>query len=70
MLLGYHPGGTCKMGQDGDENAVLDRELRVRKVQNLRVADVSVVPLLPNGHPQMTAYAIGEKAADLIKASK
>jgi choline dehydrogenase-like flavoprotein len=47
--------------------AVLDAELRVRGVQGLRVADTSVMPLLNQGHTQMPAYAIGEKAADLIK---
>jgi choline dehydrogenase-like flavoprotein len=47
--------------------AVLDHELRVRGVKGLRVADTSVMPLLNQGHTQMPAYAIGEKAADLIK---
>lgn len=47
--------------------AVLDEELRVRGVKGLRVADTSVMPLLNQGHTQMPAYAIGEKAADLIK---
>ncbi|PQE28213.1 GMC oxidoreductase protein [Rutstroemia sp. NJR-2017a BBW] len=64
---GYHPGGTCKMGKPTDPLAVLDAELRVRGVKNLRVADTSVMPLLNQGHTQMPAYAIGEKAADLIK---
>jgi len=63
----YHPGGTCKMGTDDDPMAVLDNELRVRGVRGLRVADTSVMPLLNQGHTQMPAYAIGEKAADLIK---
>jgi choline dehydrogenase-like flavoprotein len=47
--------------------SVLDSELRVRGVKGLRVADTSVMPLLNQGHTQMPAYAIGEKAADLIK---
>ncbi|EKD18245.1 uncharacterized protein L3040_004797 [Drepanopeziza brunnea f. sp. 'multigermtubi'] len=63
----YHPGGTCKMGVGEDPMAVLDAELRVRGVRGLRVADTSVMPLLNQGHTQMPAYAIGEKAADLIK---
>lgn len=63
----YHPGGTVKMGKASDPTAVLDEELRVRGVNNLRVADTSVMPLLNQGHTQMPAYAIGEKAADLIK---
>lgn len=45
----------------------MDEELRVRGVRALRVADVSVLPKLISGHTQMVAYAIGEKAADLLK---
>ncbi|RAL63897.1 hypothetical protein DID88_003085 [Monilinia fructigena] len=56
--------GTAKMGKASDPMAVLDEELRVRGVKNLRVADTSVMPLLNQGHTQMPAYAIGEKAAD------
>jgi choline dehydrogenase-like flavoprotein len=57
------------MGTDDDPMAVLDPELRVRGVNGLRVADTSVMPLLNQGHTQMPAYAIGEKAADLIKGA-
>lgn len=56
------------MGQAGDKDAVLDSQLRVRGVRNLRVADVSSVPLVNNGHTQMVAYGIGEGAAEMIKA--
>ena len=55
------------MGMADDPMAVLDEQLRVRGVQGLRVADVSVMPSLNMGHTQMPAYAIGEKAADMIK---
>lgn len=65
----YHPGGTCKMGKVDDEMAVVDQELRVRGVKNLRVVDASVMPTLPSGHPQMAVFAIAEKAADIIKKS-
>lgn len=57
------------MGSDADPMAVLDAELRVRGVKGLRIADTSVMPLLNQGHTQMPAYAIGEKAADLIKGA-
>ncbi|KAL9101326.1 MAG: hypothetical protein Q9187_009256, partial [Circinaria calcarea] len=65
----YHPAGTCKMGKDDDPMAVLDTQLRVRNVENLRVADSSSLPRLMSGHPQMAVYGIGEKAADMIKAA-
>jgi choline dehydrogenase-like flavoprotein len=57
------------MGTSDDPMAVLDEELRVRGVQGLRVVDTSVMPLLNQGHTQMPAYAIGEKAADMIKGA-
>lgn len=58
------------MGKDDDDMAVLDAQLRVRGVEGLRVADASVMPLLMGGHPQLAVYAIGEKAADMIKESR
>jgi choline dehydrogenase-like flavoprotein len=67
MVVGYHPSSTCAMGAPNDANAVLDSRLRVRGVRNLRVADVSSVPRLNNGHTQMVAYGVGEGAAELIK---
>jgi choline dehydrogenase-like flavoprotein len=39
-------------------------------VNNLRVADASIMPLLPSGHPQMAVFAIAEKAADMIKMAR
>ncbi|XP_014550481.1 GMC oxidoreductase [Bipolaris victoriae FI3] len=63
----YHASGTCAMGKSDDANAVLDSRLRVRGVRNLRVADVSSIPKVNNGHTQMVAYGIGEGAAELIR---
>ena len=62
----YHPAGTCRIGADPDPGAVVDTELRVRGITGLRVADASVMPVLPNAHPNATVLAIAEKAADLI----
>jgi len=65
----YHPAGTCKMANSSSDDpmAVVDERLRVKGVQGLRVVDVSIMPTVNNGHTQMPAYAIGEKAADMIK---
>ena len=66
----HHPAGTCRMGRDGDNAAVVDEKLRVRGVEGLMVADCSVMPSLNGGHTQMPAYAIGEKAAELLLAQQ
>ena len=55
------------MGKQQDPMAVVDERLRVFGVEGLRVADVSVMPKLNQGHTQMPAYGIGEKAADMLK---
>ena len=62
----YHPAGTCRIGPDTDAGAVVDTELRVRGIDGLRVADASVLPVIPNAHPNATVLAIAEKAADLL----
>ncbi|GKT66141.1 choline dehydrogenase [Colletotrichum tofieldiae] len=60
-----HPGGSCSLLPLA-KGGVVDTQLRVYGVSNLRVADASVIPLLISAHTQATVYAIGEKAASLI----
>ena len=62
----HHPAGTCRMGKEDDPMAVVDEKLRVKGVEGLMVADCSIMPSLNGGHTQMPAYAIGEKAAELL----
>ena len=48
----------------------MDLELRVRGVEGLRVADASVMPVIPNAPLNATVLAIAEKAAQLIEGSE
>src|SRR3546814_8525295 len=60
----YHPVGTCRMGTD--PMAVVDPQLRVRGVDNLRVVDASVMPTIVSANTNAAAMMIGERAADLL----
>lgn len=64
----YHPAGTTKMGARDDEWAVVDHELRVRGLKNVRIADAGVFPTMTTINPMLTVLAIGEKAAEMIAA--
>lgn len=61
----HHQAGSCKMGSDG--MAVVDPELRVYGVEGLRVADASVMPVVPSGNCHAGITMIGEKCADMLK---
>jgi choline dehydrogenase/4-pyridoxate dehydrogenase len=63
----HHPLGTCRMGKDGDELAVVDTNLRLRGAEGLRVVDASVMPDMLTGNINAAVIMIAEKAADLIK---
>ncbi len=68
----YHASGTCAMGPSAEpsrvlpKGAVVDPRLRVFGVAKLRVADVSILPLVNTGHTQAPAYMIGEKLAYMV----
>jgi len=60
----FHPVGTCKMGSD--ELAVVDDELRVHGVKNLRVIDASIMPTITSGNTNAPTVMIAEKGARFI----
>ena len=64
----YHPVGTCRIGSAADRGAVVNPQLRIHGITGLRVADASVMPVIPNAPLHATVRAIAEKAADLITA--
>ena len=65
----YHPMGTCRMGPDKHNDTVVDDALRVHGIEGLRVADASIMPMIPSANLNASTLMIGEKAADMIVAA-
>ncbi|HEX2216157.1 MAG TPA: GMC family oxidoreductase, partial [Xanthobacteraceae bacterium] len=65
----FHVAGTCAMGADGDPAAVTDPCCRVRGVQNLRVIDASIMPIVPRANTNIPTIMLAERAVDLVRAS-
>ena len=60
----FHPTGTCKIGTDA--MSVVDAELKVHGIANLRIADGSVMPAIVSGNTNAAVLAIAERAASLL----
>jgi choline dehydrogenase len=61
-----HPACSVAMGSDAD--SPLDEKLRVRGVDNLRVADASALPEIPRANTNAPSIMIGERCADFLLA--
>jgi 5-(hydroxymethyl)furfural/furfural oxidase len=62
----WHACGTCRMGARGDREAVVDPHGNVIGVENLRVADASIMPSIPCATTNLTTMMIAEKLSDHI----
>jgi choline dehydrogenase len=62
----WHQCGTAKMGRD--DMSVVDARLKVYGIDNLRVADASIMPEITSGNTMAPCVVIGERAADMMAA--
>jgi len=70
VTTGQHISGTCKMGPDSDDMAVVNQFGRVRGVQNLRIVDASIMPDCIRANTNVTTMMIAERVSDFIKDGK
>ncbi|TBU99218.1 GMC family oxidoreductase [Stutzerimonas kirkiae] len=64
----WHPSGTCRIGRADDPLAVVDPAGRVYGVEGLRVADASIMPVIPTANTNLPTLMLAEKIADAILA--
>lgn len=62
----YHLMGTCRMGPSHNRHAVVDDQLRVHGIDNLRVVDASIMPTMISANLNAGVMMIAEKGADMI----
>jgi len=64
----YHHGvGTCKMGPAEDAMSVVNHKLKVHGLDNLYIADASVMPTVTHANTNISAIMMGERVSDFIK---
>lgn len=64
----HHAAGTCLMGPSFNDMTVVDEQLRVHGLDNLRVADASIMPTVTHANTNVTCMMIGERVADFIRS--
>ena len=62
----YHLMGTCRMATKTDPTAVVDDQLCIHGLQNIRVIDASIMPSMPSANLNAAVMMIAEKVADMI----
>jgi choline dehydrogenase-like flavoprotein len=67
-MTNFHPVGSCRMGLDSDQSAVLTPKLKVRGVEGLRVFDASMMPSIISANTNATVMAVADRAVGLMMA--
>jgi choline dehydrogenase len=62
----HHPVGTCRMGTDNDPGAVVDQRGRVYGVEELYVADASIMPTIPSANTNLPTIMIAERISSWL----
>jgi choline dehydrogenase-like flavoprotein len=65
-VTSYHFSCTCRMS-NGPEDGVVDQQLKVHGVWNLRIADASIFPVISSAHTMIPTTMVAERCADFIK---
>jgi choline dehydrogenase-like flavoprotein len=63
----FHPCGTCRIG--ADPQSVVDPQLKMRGIENLRIIDASVFPDIVGGNINACTMMVAEKGADFMLAA-
>ncbi len=63
-----HASGTCKMGPASDPLAVVNEKLQAHGIENLWIADASIMPTVPHANTNLTTIMIAERLCDFMQA--
>ena len=68
-VTGHHLTGTCRMGSDTDEMSVVDSNGKVKGLNNLYIADASIMPESVRANTNATTMMIGEKISAYLETN-
>ena len=65
-----HVVGTCAMGPRPEDGAVVDANGRVHGIENLFVADASIIPEPPSGFSHLPTLMLAERISEVVAAAR